>query len=96
MALPISYVITAGNESDIKHAPRLMTSIPDHAIIIGDKGYDSDAFVDSIQHQNGLAVIPPRRTRIIQRTYDRELYRERNRIERYFARLKQFRRLATR
>jgi transposase len=91
-----TYVITAGNDSDIKHAPRLLANSPARAIIIGDKGYDSDAFVSEIKQHGGCAVMPPRCTRTIQREYDRTLYRERNRIERYFARLKQFRRLATR
>jgi putative transposase len=42
------------------------------------------------------AVIPPRRNRKHQRAYDRELYKQRNRIERCFNKLKHFRRFATR
>ena len=41
-------------------------------------------------------VIPPKRNRKDQRAYDTELYKERNRIERFFNKLKQFRRVATR
>lgn len=41
-------------------------------------------------------VIPPRRNRKVQRAYDAELYKEHNRIERFFNKLKQFRRVATR
>ena len=41
-------------------------------------------------------VIPPKRNRKDQRPYDVDLYKERNRIERFFAKLKQFRRVATR
>jgi putative transposase len=41
-------------------------------------------------------VIPPKRNRKTQRPYDSELYKERNRVERFFAKLKQFRRVATR
>jgi putative transposase len=41
-------------------------------------------------------VIPPKRNRKTQRHYDSELYKERNRVERFFAKLKQFRRVATR
>ena len=42
------------------------------------------------------AVIPPRSNRLIKRPYDKVIYKERNKIERLFGRLKQFRRLATR
>jgi putative transposase len=41
-------------------------------------------------------VIPPKRNRNVQRAYDVDLYKERNRIERFFNKLKQFRRVATR
>lgn len=41
-------------------------------------------------------VIPPKRNRKVQRTYDTDLYKERNRIERFFSKLKHFRRVATR
>ena len=41
-------------------------------------------------------MIPPKRNRKIQRAYDAELYKERNRIKRFFNKLKQFRRVATR
>lgn len=43
-----------------------------------------------------LAAIPPRSNRLVQRHYDRHLYRLRNLIERFFNRLKHFRRVATR
>ena len=41
-------------------------------------------------------MIPPRKHRRRPHTYDKVLYKERNRIERFFNRLKQFRRVATR
>ena len=44
----------------------------------------------------GQVVIPPKRNRIIKRRYDTDLYKERNIIERFFNKLKQFRRVATR
>lgn len=43
-----------------------------------------------------MVVIPPKRNRKVQRDYDTHLYKERNRIERFFSKLKQFRRVATR
>ena len=44
----------------------------------------------------GQPVIPPKRNRTFKRPYDAELYKERNIIERFFNKLKQFRRVATR
>jgi len=42
------------------------------------------------------AVIPPRSNRTEHRAYDRHVYKDRNLVERFFNRLKQFRRMATR
>ena len=51
---------------------------------------------DRIEKAGIDVVIPPKRNRKTQRHYDNELYKERNRVERFFAKLKQFRRVATR
>ena len=61
-------------------------------ILLADKGYDADYLVGSVRQ----AVIPPKTSRKDQRYYDKDLYKERNKIERLFNRLKQFRRIATR
>jgi transposase len=60
------------------------------------KRYDSDALVASINNVGAVAVIPPRSNCLEPRTWDRHRYRARHLIENLFARLKQFRRLATR
>jgi len=64
--------------------------------ILADKGYDADHLCERMDDSGAEIVIPPRRNRKTQRPYDRELYKERNRVERFFAKLKQFRRVATR
>ena len=64
--------------------------------MIGDKGYDSDRFVQAIEQSGARAVIPSRKGRRFPRPLDCGLYRLRNVIERFFGRLKQFRRIATR
>lgn len=66
------------------------------AATIGDKSYDADPLEEKIIEQGGEVVIPPRRHRKTPRAYDKELYKQRNRIERFFNKLKQFRRVATR
>ena len=64
--------------------------------MIGDKGYDSDEFVKAIETGGATAVIPPRENRIEKREYDKDLYKDRNLVERFWSRMKQFRRVATR
>ena len=80
--------------ADICEAPALIEGVPAQAVV-ADKGYDADAFVRRIEAQGAQAVIPPRSNRIEQRDFDRHVYKDRNLVERFFNRLKQFRRIAT-
>lgn len=64
--------------------------------MLADKGYDSDAIVEHVEAMGAKAVIPPKRNRKQKREYDKGLYKQRNRIERCFSKLKCFRRFATR
>ena len=61
-----------------------------------DKGYDADRIRERLAIDGIAAVIPPMSSRCQKPSYDKELYRGRNRIERFFNKLKPFRRLATR
>ncbi|TCK32695.1 transposase [Paraburkholderia sp. BL8N3] len=88
-------ILTEGQVADISCAQELVDGLRFKAVI-ADKGYDSDAFVKSIRASRAKAVIPPRSNRKIQRRYDRMLYRQRNLVERFFNRIKHFRRVATR
>ena len=49
-----------------------------------------------VEETGSEVVIPPKRNRTVKRPYDQDLYKERNIIERFFNKLKQFRRVATR
>jgi len=64
--------------------------------VVADKGYDCHWLRDEIRLQGARPVIPTRRGRIHQRRYDRTRYKLRNVVERFFNRLKHFRRIATR
>ena len=64
--------------------------------MLADKGYDADAIVEHIEAMGAKAVIQPKRNRKVQREYDKDLYKQRNRIECCFSNLKCFRRFATR
>jgi transposase len=87
--------LTPGQASDIGHATELLG---DHEpeVVIGDKGYDGDAFVEEIEARGAEAVIPPKKNRLQPREYDRHTYKERNLVERFWSKAKQFRRVATR
>jgi putative transposase len=87
--------LTPGNIHDCSQAPALIEKAEAGAII-GDKGYDSDQVVMLIESRGTLAVIPSKSNRRVAREHDKELYRERNHVERFFNRIKQYRGLATR
>ena len=94
--MPLQFLITAGQISDYTPAVELLGRRGVEAVI-ADKGYDSDKIVEHVeQTMQARAVIPPRSNRKQQRNYDKTLYKLRNRIERCFSKLKQFRRFATR
>ena len=61
-----------------------------------DKGYDADPLIAQLRDARIAAVIPPRSNRKEKRDCDFTLYKERNLIERFFEKLKQFRAIATR
>lgn len=92
---PLRVILSAGQIADIEQAAALIKDQPAD-FVVADKGYDSDAFVETITAQGGRAVIPPRSNRTNPRTFDRHIYKSRNLIERFFSRIKQFRRIATR
>jgi putative transposase len=86
---------SAGQRNDIAFAHDLVDGVQTGAII-ADKGYDADHLIEKITETGADAVIPPKRNRKVPRPYDTELYKERNVIERFFNKLKHFRRVATR
>jgi len=61
--------------------------------LLADKGYDANYIVEAVGEAE--AVIPPRSMRKTLRNYDKDLYKERNLVERMFNKLKHFRRVAT-
>jgi len=65
--------------------------------VIADKGFDADERVlDPLKLAGKQAVIPPKANRKVQREHDKELHKARHLIENFFAKLKQFRAIATR
>ena len=64
--------------------------------VLADKAYDAHRLYQKVIDQGGDPVVPPRRNRKRLHAYDAALYKERNRVERFFSRIKHFRRIATR
>lgn len=64
--------------------------------VIADRAYDDDSLHDFVLNEGGEPVIPPRRHRKYQHHSDKIAYRQRWGIEAFFAKLKQWRRIATR
>ena len=95
LGYPVRLIGSPGQRNDIAFAHDLVEGFAAHATI-ADKGYDADHLCDKIAETGGQPVIPPKRNRTFKRAYDVELYKERNIIERFFNKLKQFRRVATR
>jgi transposase len=76
--------------------PDLLAGLPTPAAVVADRGYDSNAVLDLIVRSGARASIPSCSRRIVRRSVDPAIYRQRNLIERFFCRIKQFRRIATR
>lgn len=92
---PLRFLLTPGQAGDVTHAAALLEGCQaDH--VIADTAYDSRALRETIVAIGANAVIPSNPTRKNPFGYDRGIYRLRNRIERCFNKLKNFRRFATR
>lgn len=91
----LRYVLTGGEVNDITQASVLVRAREGRGVV-GDRAHDSDGFVRRIAAMRMRAVIPSRSTRRRPRVLDRAAYAKRNVIERWFGRLKAFRRIATR
>ena len=89
--------MTAGQEADCSNYDALMeVRDSDPAIMLGDKGYDSDAVRRKIKSLGAAPNIPPKKNRRWKNCFSPLLYRDQNAIERMFKRIKDFQRIATR
>lgn len=92
---PLKFTLTAGQRHDITQAKELCKSISG-AVIIADKAYDVDHFIATLVDQQCTPNIPPKKNRKNPRTYDEDLYKYRNVIERFIGKIKHFRRVFSR
>ena len=90
------FILTAGQAHDLTTVPGLLCDLQAGSGVIADRAYDSNAVRELITDRGAEAVIPSTRNRKIPIPHDRIAYKLRNRIERFFNKLKHFRRIATR
>ena len=94
--LPLELVLTPGQAGDCPAAAQLLGHLRGDTIVLADKAYDADWLRRQIEAAGAAPNIPPIIHRRWKPCFSPVLYRGRNRIERFFNRLKHFRRLATR
>lgn len=97
LGYPLGFILTGADVADYHQAPPLMRAyLKSGAIVIMDKGYDGDSNRAYVNQLGGIPVIAINSRRSQKPSFDQHLYKERHRIENLFARLKTFRRFATR
>jgi len=92
---PLRFILTPGQVHDINQAEALIAGF-DFDKLIADTGYDSNRFRGVIAATGGEAVMPSNRSRSQAIPYDEDVYKDRNLVERFFNKIKHFRRIATR
>lgn len=89
--------LSGGNEADCQHFEQIADALPaDVKAVVGDKGYDTNKVVERIEQQQAEVVIPAKKNRKQERIIDENLYEDRNKVERFFLKIKQNRAVATR
>lgn len=92
---PLRIHLTAGNVNDIVPACDLIEGVLANKLL-ADRAYDANKLLALAEYQQLEIVIPPTPRRLEQREYDTHTYKERHLVECFFAKLKSFRRIATR
>jgi transposase len=93
---PVGFHLTSGEAHDLIGADHLIPTMR-AATLIADKAFDADErVINPLTAVGKQVVIPPKSNRKRPRGYDKHLYKTRHLIENFFARLKQYRAIATR
>ena len=95
MGCLVRFVLLPGQRHDMVGVEPLIRNVCFDALL-GDKTFDVDWLRAELNQRGASAVIPPKANRKQQFTYDRDMYRWRHLIENYFAKIKEFRGIATR
>jgi transposase len=93
---PIRLTLTPGQAGDAPVGTELVAELDEGATLIADRAYDTNPIRDGAAARGVWANIPPRVIRKNAFSFSPWVYRQRNLVERFFNRIKQFRGLATR
>jgi transposase len=94
--LPVQLGLTSGEAHDNRLCARLLAGLRPQALLLADRGYDADWIRTLVAQRGAWANIPPKRNRKNPICFSAHLYRGRNLVERFFNKIKQCRRVATR
>ena len=94
--LPILLKLTEGQAHDGRSAEDMFDTVQAGNILLADRAYDSNRLRQTLQARGAWANIKPMPHRLEPPKFSKRLYRERNLVERFFNKLKQFRAIATR
>jgi transposase len=93
--MPVRVIVTAGTTADCTQAVALINGIAAQ-FLLADRGYDTNEVIDKAVASGYEVVIPPKKNRRKQRSYDKHIYRIRHLVENAFLHLKRWRGIATR
>lgn len=93
---PLRIFLTAGQRSDYIGARALLNDLPAAKHLLADRGYDANWYRKALEDRGITPCIPSRRGRKVPIPHDAVRYKKRHKIENSFARLKDWRRVATR
>ena len=90
--------LSAGNKNDAPEGRKLIKTMHsrDKQKLIADRAYEDEQTRKVMKEQGFIPVVPPKKNRKASWKYDKEIYKRRNEIERYFCRLKRYRKVFTR
>lgn len=91
----VHFLLLPGQEHDMKGVAQLIKGVSFEALL-ADKSFDADWLLQDLNQRGATAVILPKANRNIQRDYDAEVYKWRHLVKNYFAKIKDFRGIATR
>lgn len=94
--LPVRLALTTGEAHDNRLVTTLLSGLKSGAMLLADRGYDADWIRTLASRYGAWANIPPKRNRREPICFSPYLYRARNLVERFFNKIKQCRRIATR
>ena len=95
LGCPVRFILTAGQRGDAPQGEPLLADLP-AKFVMADTAYDGNRLRANIAAKGATAVIPNNPSRAQKHPLDEHLYAQRHLVECCFARLKQFRRVATR